>query len=57
MTTDIHRTHQTIPPGGAPVSLNHAETDVLETFIRALALQTITEADHDREETQRDTRR
>lgn len=58
MTTDIHRTHQTVPPGGTPVALNPAETDILETFIRAIALQTITEVDHHNdEEDPRGTRR
>lgn len=56
MTTDIHRTHQTVRPDRAPVALNHAETGILETFVRALALQTITDADGG-EEDRRDTRR
>ncbi|MBC2637493.1 MULTISPECIES: hypothetical protein [unclassified Rhodococcus (in: high G+C Gram-positive bacteria)] len=57
MTTDIHRTHQTVRPDGAPVALDHAETGILETFVRALALQTITEAADGGEEDPRDTRR
>ncbi len=44
MTTEIHRTHQTVRPDEEPVALNHAETGILETFVRALALQTIIDA-------------
>ena len=47
------------PPTGDDVSsvLTHAETGILENFVRALALKTLTDADPGRMETVRDTAR
>ncbi|WLF51553.1 hypothetical protein [Rhodococcus opacus] len=47
------------PPTGNDVSsvLTHAETGIVENFVRALALKTLTEADPGRMETVRDTAR